>query len=78
LLKYGPKLVHLAEVSPYFRGAASVLHAGEFFGGIKRFECENFLFKCDADGLTIVNRLPLSCIMYTSNISENISPTKEE
>jgi hypothetical protein len=45
LPKYDPKRVHLAEVSPYFRRTASVLHAGEFFWRIKRFECENFRFE---------------------------------
>jgi hypothetical protein len=44
-MDYGPKLVHLAEVSPYFRRTAYVLHAGEFFWRIKRFEWENFRFE---------------------------------
>ena len=35
LLKYGPKLVHLKEVYPYFQRTASVLRAGEFFWRIK-------------------------------------------
>ena len=56
-MDYGPKLVHLAEVSPYFRRTASVLHAGEFFWRIKRFEWEDFLFKVPCRRID-------NCIMY--------------
>ena len=61
-LKYGPKLVHLAEVSPYFRRTASVVHAGEFFWRIKRFECENFRFEVPCR--RIDDRKSLAFIMY--------------
>ena len=61
-LKYGPKLVHLAEVSPYFRRTASVVHAGEFFWRIKRFECENFRFEVPCR--RIDDRKLLAFIMY--------------
>jgi hypothetical protein len=45
-----------------FRRTASVVHAGEFFWRIKRFECENFRFEVPCR--RIDDRKSLAFIMY--------------
>ena len=65
MLKYGPKLVHLAEVSPYSRRTASVVHAGEFFWRIKNNN-NNFFLRINStlsEKLPVVSGVPQGSIL---------------